>query len=124
MPINMEVIKSGGLPEILEAIKCGELNELACLCSPEVRQAADQIATRFGLRQQAIIYKALCGCALIQPLPPPAPGQPTTPTIFRPTPNQPLPPAPTPPPAPPPAPPAVACNPALPAPGTMRSTNG
>jgi hypothetical protein len=108
--INVEVLTTGSLPEILEAIRCGELAGLACLCDPEVRDAVTTVRSRFGLREQAILWRQLCGCA-IKPTevkqtaqPTPIGGDTIPVNVVKPV-------EPTPTPTPTPVP--VGCNPAL-----------
>jgi hypothetical protein len=99
--------------ELLVAARCGELAALSCLCSPFIRRAHAVITSRFTGREQAVIFKEICGCAVQQQPTQPTSSTNTTPTVPVSV-NLPPPVA-----LPPPAAPPVSCNPALQPAGTF-----
>jgi len=104
-------LKQASFPEVLQAIRCGKLDALKCLCDPYMRAAAATLDERFTRREQAALFDTLCGCAVPAAPPaqanPPPPASGDVPINFKPTPN---------------TPPAKNCDLTLPAKGSM--TNG
>jgi hypothetical protein len=57
---TMDMLRVGGLTELLIAIDCGQLKDLACLCDERVREAASLLQSRFSTRERNILWKRIC----------------------------------------------------------------
>lgn len=107
-----ELLRNASLPELLESANCGELNVIACLCSPVMRDIARAVDARFAIREQDVIFRKICNsCA-------PRPTLPTGDTTVISTPGVPSMPG-TAPPLSKPVPSSPPCSPQIPPQGSV-----